>query len=199
MDFINPKIEREIRVLNKVVDKLLGQMLEGDIINRDDFPWNRFVTDRYVDKMKNYCKNRRGVSYRWCLLTVNPIKEIGEEELLKKSLKCAKKCWIKHAEWCLEWRNEAEGLHMHMAIEIEAMKKPSEMRRECYNTFKNLVGNPQHVNMKFSNQCPFNNYVKGTKDGKPKDNAINDIKNREILDIPHTLEWGESPTSKGAL
>ena len=181
-------MERHHRVETKIVDKLYGQMLEEDIINNEDYPWEMMIPYNMVEKMKNYTKNRRSVKWKWILLTVNPTKETDLDELVKKTLKCSKKCWIEHAEWCYEWRTADEGLHMHMAIEINTgiKKNPSEMRRECYNTFKNMVGNPQHVNMKFSNQCQFNAYVKGIKNGAEKENAAFDKQNR--------IEFGLQPT-----
>ncbi len=189
---ITTQIDRHMRVLNKVIDKLYGQMLNDDIIENEKFEWEKHIPMNMVFKMSNYCKTRRHVKYAWILLTVNPMEGTDIEELMKKTEKCAKKIWIKHAEWCYEWREGETGLHMHMAIltNDEIKKKCSEMRRECYNTFKHLIGDAKHVNMKFSNQCPFNNYVKGIKAGEPKYNAKHDVENRVQYGLKPTYECG---------
>lgn len=188
---------RHNRIMNKIVDKLYGQLLEDDIVENMDFRWDRFIPEDMVNKMKEYMKARRGSRYRWILLTVNVKEGTDLHLLMKKSEKCSKKIWIKHAEWCYEWREVCTGLHMHMAIEVddEVKKKPSEMRRECYNTFKHLIGNPQHVNMKFSNQCCFNSYIRGIKNGEWKENRENDIRLRLEYGLEATYSKGGGPTS----
>ncbi len=130
------------------------------------------------------------------MITVNPKDDTPVYMLSKKIIKCISKKWIRTAIYCHEWRNEKEGLHCHIGCEIDD-KNPSEINRECYNTFKNMVGNKRHVNVKMSNGLKaFENYVMGIKDGKAKPNSKFDKINRISEGLEDWYVYTRDPTSK---
>lgn len=126
------------------------------------------------------------------MVTINPKDGTEIEVFMKKLLKASKKKYIKEYMYAIEWRDEFNGMHAHMRFSMNKKKKPSEIRREFYNTFKSMVGNRKHIDVKYSyKKDAFINYVCGVKNGKPKKNRENDIKLRKkhgITDLYHNLE-----------
>ena len=86
--------------------------------------------------------------------------------------------------YCIEWREGDKGMHAHIKIWLNENKNPYRCKGEFYNTFKSLVGNKQHVNIRYSNTdgC-FEEYIMGIKDGEFKKNRENDIRNRDECKI----------------
>lgn len=118
------------------------------------------------------------------LVTINPIEGTDIVRFIKKIEKCLKKKWIKHWMWCMEWRDMDKGMHAHIRIEANKPKKPSEVRRECYNTFKDLVGNVQCVDVRFGRrEDAYVEYIQGIKEGKKKPNYEHDTKLRKHFKI----------------
>lgn len=118
------------------------------------------------------------------MVTVNPVEGTDINIFLKKIEKCTNKKWVKHFMYCVEWRDMDKGLHCHIRLETRVPKKPSHIQRECYNTFKHLVGNVKHVNVRFGRrEDAYVDYIKGIKDGKPKSNSEHDKKLRQHYGI----------------
>jgi len=128
------------------------------------------------------------------LVTVNPRPDVDIDALSKKVVKCVKKIWIKEWMYCYEWREGDSGLHVHIRLTLNKKKKLSEVRRECFNTFKTLVEYRQHVNIKFAlREDSFIDYVRGIKGGEPKDNHKHDIANRRELRVQDIYISPNSP------
>lgn len=118
------------------------------------------------------------------LITINPQEGTDLDLFVKKIKKCCNKKWVDNWMYCIEWRDCWKGMHCHIRLQLNKGKKPSEVRRETYNTFKNMVGNPQHVNVKYGvRNDAFIEYIKGIKDGKDKHNSEFDRANRVVLGL----------------
>lgn len=122
------------------------------------------------------CANVRMYTGKKCecvMITVNPKQNINLELFDKLIKKCLKKKWIKTYMYCYEVRNAAlEGLHVHIRLTFKEGEKisPGRCRRECYNTFKNIVGNYEHVDLKPGyRKDAFIDYIGGLRKGKEKD------------------------------
>ncbi len=173
---------RTMKARERAVNKLLDQYY-FDKIMEGSFNLDHFIEEEELEELEEYVERRQKRRYKYIMITVNPKEDTPWRTLNKKVLKCIAKKWIKNATWCYEWREKKMGLHAHIRCEIED-KNPCEINRECYNTFKHLVGNKLHVNIKMSNaNKAFLNYVKGLKNGKQKENAEHDEINRKELGI----------------
>ncbi len=138
------------------------------------------------DDVIEWLKNRpTGLDYTHTFVTVTPKSTVTFEEFKKKVEKSLTKKWIDEAWYVYEWRQFDRGLHLHMLIKFNKNKKPSEVHREFWSTFKKLLGlSKKNVNVKNSNR-PKNlmQYLKGWKHGARKKNYAQDIINRIQLDI----------------
>lgn len=165
------EIEKEIRrkkVEIRAEDKLYQEFYTDKIYDNPDMirymcGRNKQLGDEFVD----YLLKRGNRRYRFALITPDFKDNMDVKEVCKKIEKCCKKKWIGKFLWCVEWRQEDSGLHAHIRIEITKKKKPSEMKREVFNTFKNLVTNTKFINWRFSNRDnAFVDYVMGYKVNK---------------------------------
>lgn len=119
------------------------------------------------------------------MITVNPRDDVDLDILNKKVEKAIKKKYIDHFMYCYEWREENKGLHCHIRIVTNKKKKRSEIKREFYNTFKHLVGNSMHVDVKYGcRKDSYIDYIKGIKNGQPKENSKHDTIMREKHGLP---------------
>lgn len=188
------KMNRSFKAKERAINKLLDQYY-FDKIMEGGLNLTNFIPSCELEDIEQYVQQRQKRRYKYIMITVNPMEDIPWHELDKKVKKCIKKKWIKNATYCYEWRNKMLGLHTHIRCEITD-KNPCEINREVYNTFKNLVGNKLHVNIKMSNANEaFLNYVKGLKNKQPKQNAEYDEENREKLCINPWETHENDPTS----
>jgi len=88
-------------------------------------------------------------------VTINPklnaITQANFEALDKCVKKCLGKVWIKEYAYCYEQRGETEdtmnGLHCHIMINRNGYKL-NHSKKEIKNTFKNIIGNDSHCDIK---------------------------------------------------
>lgn len=133
------------------------------------------------DDYRRWDANRKGV-YKYALATINfDQNKCTIEEMLNRMDKICRKIWIEKYIYCFECRDkEYNGIHVHMKIWIKDGKKPYECGREIYNTVKHVVGNRQHVNMRYSNiEGCFEPYIKGVKGDAMKKNHKYDLEFRQ--------------------
>lgn len=136
--------------------------------------------NQYMDKKTEWKKKK----YKYMMFTINPTEDCLLIWLLNKINKGVKKKWIKNYIWCIEWRDEFKGMHAHIRVEVLHGKRAKECNKEMYNTFKECLGNPMHCNWKGSDrEDAFVDYVKGIKEGKPKENGAHDKMNRAELNL----------------
>lgn len=109
-------------------------------------------------------------------ITVNPKDGIALKQLHAAIQKMCKKKYVDTTQtrWCYEVTDKLERApHAHIIVHLTEEKSLSIVKREFGNTFKNLVGNPQHVDVKtnFSteDQARRERYIRGTKK-KPEAN-----------------------------
>ncbi len=184
------KATRWIKAKDRAVNKLLDQYLY-DKIMMGQFTLEDYIPEMEVENVNDYIQERQKRSYKRIMITVNPVEDIAFPKFEKSVLKCLKKKWIRSGIFCYEWREGERGLHCHIACAIDPTKNPAAIHREVYNTFKSFVGNKQHVNIKYSNMVNgFTNYVKGIKKGSPKENAIEDERNRAKLCLDNWYLFG---------
>lgn len=131
---------------------------------------NSYIADSEKDKFVEWVKKRTNSRYRFAMFTIN-FKPEADIEIIKKAIKKAtKKCWIENWKYCWECTKNDDNLHIHMKVEIKDGKNSYECKREMYNTFKNVVGNKMHVNVRYSNRTDcFDKYLDGLKDDKMKE------------------------------
>lgn len=144
-------------------------------------PEERGILDNYSRKIRNGIK--------FAFFTVNVREGVYVEFLMDKISKMLSKCWIKEYMYCIEQRGENEetmgsGLHAHILVSLNKYKRPSDCKREVYNTFRNLVDNKLHVNMRSGMDGKnFANYILGNKSHDKMDKVDMDILWRENMGI----------------
>lgn len=148
----------------------------------------RYIPKSEQDIFINYISKRTNTRYRYIMFTINFREDVTFQQAEKKFMKYAKKRWIKNTISCFEWREKNKGMHIHSRAELSSKKVPYECKREVYNTFKNLVGNKLHINVRYSNdENSFINYINGFKKNKPKEGSDNNKNMRRALNIPHPI------------
>lgn len=141
------------------------------------------VYEKPFIKWLNIKKQYRS-SYKYILFTINFYEGIEMDLVFKKIHKALKKVWILSYMWCMEWRDLDRGMHCHIRCHIRPGKKAYDCKREMYSTFKDCVGNVQHVNYRASNiEDAFIPYIKGLKNGKNKDTHVLDTKMRKKYNL----------------
>lgn len=186
-------------IKKKVVHKRIGEYLY-DMMQKEPDMMKRYVPKTEWKKFRQYTQERGSNRYKYCMITINPREGIDVDHFVKKVCKAVKKTWVRCYGWCIEWRKYLPpspfndgggiGMHAHVVIEFKKGKNPYRAKGEFYNTFKHLVGNRKHVDIKYSNRDgAFLDYVQGLKGGKPKENAKWDNHLRGLHEIP-TVEWG---------
>lgn len=163
-----------------------------DMIMKNPEILREFIPKDKIESVTKYVNRRNGNRYKFAMFTINLKKQshydqLYMDELKKKIFKACHKKWIDDYSYCYETRGDSTGLHIHIKVWINKDKKPCECSREMYNTFKNLVESKLHVNTVFSNrEKAFDDYIKGIKDGKKKDNHENDKKFRHSWGLLNT-------------
>lgn len=155
----------------------------------------KLAPDSIRSEMSNWLNKKakmRGTKYKYCMFTINFKEEIDIEYIKKKLKKCLTKNWIEQYIYCYEWRDIDKGMHVHLKTWIKEGKVVYNCKKEVYNTFKDLVGNKLHVNVRYSNRndC-FNEYIKGYKLGQVKPTHIHDCVMRNRLKLE---AYYEGPT-----
>jgi len=121
----------------------------------------------------------------WYLLTVNPTDDVTPKAFLALLLKFCKRKTVPTVAMAIETRgtrNAYQGMHAH--ILIGKMKK-SELTKWSQSTFKSIVGNPKHIDVRnISSKDRGMTYLSGYKAGKLKQNHENDVQFR----IKHKLK-----------
>lgn len=137
------------------------------------------IPEYEIDEFMTWMKSKGKSRWKYLLFTINFRHGIDLKLVLKQIGKSLKKKWIVDWIWCLETRGmlgeEIYGIHAHIRVKVTNGKYSYECKREMYNTFKNIVGNVQHVNVRYGNrEGSFIEYVKGIKKEKIKENALID-------------------------
>lgn len=150
-----------------------------DVLRKDGISLGMFVPTKYKKGITEYIESRNGNRYKYIMITVNPNEDVEHKLFCKKIRKALKKVWINNWMYCIEWRDGEKGMHAHIKIWLDENKNPYRCKGEFYNTFKHVVGNKQHINIRYSNTdgC-FEKYIMGIKDGEKKKNYADDIGNR---------------------
>lgn len=175
----------------KAIRKILMEYNYERLI-KDNEVLLHMVPEHFQEDFKTYMENRRKaykIRYKYAMFTINFKENMDYKEIYKKTLKCLEKKWIKDHLARFECRdfnkesNEWIGIHLHFWCEIIDNKNVYHCKREVYNTFKHLVGNKQHVNVKYSNAPDaFKQYVLGIKNNEYKPNYQLDQELNEFMD-----------------
>lgn len=154
---------------DEAIKKILKEFHYDKLINDPDAMGNE-VPEFAKDELISWMEQRNSNRYKYAMITINPKEDTDVFRFVKKIQKASTKTWIKHFMWCIEWREINKGMHCHMKVWIEESKNPYRIKGEMYNTFKHMVGNKLHINIRYSNRegC-FEEYIKGYKDGQIKD------------------------------
>lgn len=124
---------------------------------------------RNKDELCKYAVKRTGQRWKYFMVTINFKPDVDFTICNKYVLKSLTKKWIKYFKYCWEWRDIDKGMHIHMKVEPDENKKIYDCKRELYNTFKHVVGNNMHINMRYSNKTNcFDEYIEGLKNGERK-------------------------------
>jgi len=101
--------------------------------------------------LKDHEKTEDDEGYRssWVFMTVNPKPGTTVTQFKKLMVNAMSKKWVGEYAYVYEWRQGTEGLHSHALFMKPHNKQPAQVVREMQNTFKHVVGNPQHVNFKY--------------------------------------------------
>lgn len=175
------------KALKEVIHKCLVQYYHKKVREKNDNTLRLYMKeDEYNEFMD---MNGKGTHWKWCLVTLNPREDVTIDQLLKIVEKIVDKKWIKMGVGNVEWRDEnGKGMHMHIKITKidDVTKNFSSVRTEIYNTCQHILGNKQHLNIRFNNgdnPKVFDDYIMGIKKGEHKKNYDYDVQTRAELKI----------------
>lgn len=88
----------------------------------------------------------------YMFITINPKPEVKLDLFKKLVLRYCKRSMIKQylcvfEQRAAEYEEVGKGFHAHILIERDVSYPPSKVRKNTYNSFKNVVGNPKHVDI----------------------------------------------------
>lgn len=149
--------------INKKYTEFLEEM--NDINEMGNWEYDFYVGNCIKEEKELLRKEMKAKKpdKRYVMVTVNVKPNTKVDDLVKKWEKLIGKKWVTDSYSCLEWRELENGLHLHSCLEY-AKKAKCEIRRECYNTFKKLVGNKLHVNFQYNTKKDgFVKYIDGWK------------------------------------
>lgn len=153
----------------KAIEKKMYQFWMHKLEQEPEKLMGKYI-GKYRDELFDYTQKSGGKKYECLMVTINLKEDVDLQEVIKKTKKCIKKVWINKYLYCYEVRGENRGLHIHMKLIIRDNKKIYDCKREIYNTYKHLVGNKLHVNMRYSkNINAFEDYILGYKEGELKE------------------------------
>lgn len=163
--------ELDIKALRKAKFDIMYKYYK-DQINQGEYP----EMEKYLNRAEK----------PFIFLTVNPKPSVNLLELKKAVEKCHTKKWIAEFAYAYEQRGiipgEYPGIHVHSIIKYRE-KKLSEIKREIQNTFKNLIGNAKHCDIKvlITKFLPDKEkYIQGLKGDEEKfAKSLNDINMRK--------------------
>lgn len=158
------KCDLVMRTREKAFMKRLGEFYYDKIVKNPELLAPYIGEDELLNEFSTWNTKRSRSRYKYIMFTINFKEDVTFKEASVKVLKAIKKVWIINYYYSWEWRNGGEGMHIHLRTRIKDGKKTYDCKREMYNTFKNLVGNKLHVNVRYSNDddC-FIKYIRGLK------------------------------------
>lgn len=178
MDIKIRKKELFLKQEEEAIKKIAKQYFYDKILAEPDNITD-YVPKSLVEDFQKYCKKRTGQRYAYCMITVNFKPDVKIADIIKYTLKAHKKRWIKAYFYAYEqhgdYHNVGHHPHLHTKLWLEENKNSYEVKREFYNTFKHIVGNKLHVNVRYSNTANcFEEYIMGIKNKEPKPTADTD-------------------------
>ena len=151
-DLIYLQAQRRV-ALKITTDYLMRKAEEDPLLISNDPRWLEAIS-----AYKNGDLERKdGRESEWLWFTVNPDPSNFEEdeaealrEFMQKVSKAVGKKWVLNARYVFErYTKNGERVHMHMVLKKPKNKRPSEVKRELWNTFKDWCGNEKHVKVVF--------------------------------------------------
>lgn len=143
----------------------------------------------YLQKVIAFANSTEDASNsEWIWVTVNPDNtKVSLIDFVKKCKKAFQKKWMLSSLYSFENHTKSgERFHCHCLIRKMIDKRPSEVKRELWNTFKTVCGNQKHVHIKFI-KTEFHEqkeqYVYGNKDETKMDDVMKDAAWRKIYDL----------------
>lgn len=147
-------LQAQRRVALKITTDYLMHKAEDDpLLISNDPRWLEAIS-----AYKNGTLERKdGRESEWVWVTVNPNPALFIEDeaevfgdFMSQVSKAVGKKWVINARWVFEkYTKNGERLHVHMVLKKPKNKRPSEVKRELWNTFKDWCGNEQHVKIVF--------------------------------------------------
>ncbi len=170
-DLLKKKTDRYKKCLNKVIEKRMEMIISYHIDKNPEIMMNQMEGELWKSMVTAYNNRRNKISKKdYIFLTVNPMESIGLTEFIKCVKKCMRKKWFHDILYCYEQRGEnleemGIGKHMHALIRFDKKKSKRDALKEIFNTFKNIVGNPKHVNIQYTNDKEkIKDYIMGIKE-----------------------------------
>lgn len=128
-----------------------------------------------IVKSVNKSRKEKAEKHPYALITINPRPDSDLQEFVELVHKSIKKKWITEYIYTFEQRGTKEdkygtGHHCHMLLYREG-KRPSELSREFHNTFKHLIGNAKHIDIRYVSEKDADNcraYINGDKKDEKK-------------------------------
>lgn len=157
------------QVLRKAYESLYSEQLEANPEAYLKLYFDDTIDTELVDHINDKKSIRKG--YKRYMITVNPKPDVELDALINKIKKATKKIYIKNYQYTIEWRKLDAGMHTHIIIDMDPTreKKMSEVHREFFYTFRDLVGNKLHVNIIGTTRSTgFDDYIRGIQEGEPK-------------------------------
>lgn len=133
----------------------------------------------YAQLKKAYItlENKKDPKIYW--ITINPKNEISFADFEAKMRKFLTRKWIKEYYATFEQRSEDYknpfGFHCHALLVVSESKRKSEILRETFNSFKDMVGNKLHCDVRnypYSFFADKMAYLRGEKDDEAKDRKV---------------------------
>lgn len=174
------------KAYQRAVSKLVERYAYDQILENPEI-LEKYVPERVGTKIKNWVgKFGKSASRIW-MISINPESmDSTDDERLKLFVKCVKKmlkkCWIKDYKYAFECTgfdvSGYQNVHVHIRITCNKPKKPSEISRECRNSFKRLGKFMYDQKMSYDENA-FIKYIDGYKKGEKKPDY--DL-NQELMD-----------------
>jgi len=181
------KVEKiRSKAIEKVIHDCIVSVYHKRVRDKDNMLLRSYMKDDEYNEFLDM--NGKGTHWKYAMVTLNPRNDVNWQMLICIGDKICQKKWIKRGMGNIEWRNGKDGMHMHLKIikRDNYTKNFSSVRTEIYNTCQHILGNKQHLNIKFNNgenDKVFDDYIMGIKKGEHKKNYDEDIKNRKEFGI----------------
>lgn len=124
-------------------------------------------------------------------LTINPKPDVDFDTFREVVERYINRVFVKNCMYAFEVRGQDQlgyhGFHVHMVFDKPHMMSKKQLLTRTYNTFKDIVGNIMHIDVRlYSGSCREDKeaYLKGEKWDEEKDESVRHTRDwRKLIDL----------------